>query len=526
MSPLGLAWRLLWRTTTVWAVVVATMVAGGIAAYRSAYPTEASRQVVVTLLGQNRAFDALYGRPVALETVGGFVAWRYGATLTVMVSLWGLLAVSRLLRGDEDQGRSDLLVASPVSTRSLLGSQIAAFALATLIIVVGPALVGIVGGLPVGGSLLLGVMFGAGALVFGGVAAVTSQLVAPRRRAAGWAGGLLAAAFIVRAIGDATPARSWLTWTSPLGWIELISPFRDPSWPALTIVLGVSVLLFGAALVLRDHRDTDEGLVAAVGGSRVRRSPLRSPLALDWTLSRATLVAWSVGVAVTGLVLGFLAVDVVDYMQQDENINELASRIGGASLASIDGFLGLSFGVVAAVLAVFAGAQIVAAREEEGSGRAENLLAAGAGRLRWLAGRGVVMVGAVLVLALIGGVSAWAGVALSGSGGDIGGSLRGALNVVPVALLFGGITLLAFGVWPRATAAVAFGAVALAYVVQIFGSMAAAPGWLLDLSPFAHVAPVPAASADPTSSVVMIGIGLAAALAGGAAFARRDIASD
>ena len=381
-------------------------------------------------------------------------------------------------------------------------------------------------GLPIGGSILFGVMIGAGGLLFGSVAAVTSQLVAPRRRAAGWAGGLLGAAILLRALGDATPTRSWLTWTTPLGWVERISPFRDPSWLALVIVVGVAVLLGLVAVGLRDRRDTGEGLVSAVGGRRVRTRPLASSLALDWMMTRATLVAWAAGVAVTGLVLGFLAVDVADYMQQDQSMNDVTSRIGGASIATIDGFLGLSFAVVALVLAVFAGAQVVAAREEEGSGRVENLLTAGAGRVRWLAGRAVVMVGSVVLLALVGGASAWSGVALSGSGADIGAALRGALNVVPVALLFGGLTVLAYGLLPRATAAVAFGAVVLAYLLQVFGSIAEAPHWLLDLSPFAHVPPVPAVPADLTSSAVMVAVGLAAAAGGALAFSRRDIAAD
>ncbi len=303
-----------------------------------------------------------------------------------------------------------------------------------------------------------------------------------------------------------------------MGWIERISPFRDPSWPALGVVLVVPVGLGLLAIGLRERRDTGEGLVSAVGGGRVRTRPVTSPLALGWTMTRATLVAWAVGVGITGLVLGFLAVDVVDYIKQDPNIDEVSSRIGGASIATVDGFLGLSFGVVALVLAVFAGAQVVAAREEEGSGRVENLLTAGSGRVRWLVGRTAVVAGSVVALAVVGGVTAWLGVVLSGSGSDLPAALRGALNVVPVALLFGGLTVLAFGLLPRATAIVAFGAVALAYIVQLFGSIAEAPDWVLDLSPFAHVPPVPAVGADPTSSAVMVVLGLVAAVAGGLAF--------
>ena len=286
--------------------------------------------------------------------------------------------------------------------------------------------------------------------MFGTLAAVTSQLVAPRRRAAGWAGALLGAAFLLRATGDATPARSWLTWLTPLGWSERISPFHEPLIAALALILGVSVALAGVAVALRHRRDTGAGLISALGGTRVRRRPLRTPLELGWTLTRATFVAWAVGVAVTGLVLGFLAVDVVDYMQHDQSIEDVTSRIGGASVATVDGFLGLAFGLVAVVLALFAGAQIVSAREEEGSGRVEHLLAAGTRRVSWLGGRALVMAGAVVALSVIGGLGTWVGTVLSGSDADLGPMLRGSLNTVPVALLFGGLSVLAFGLLPRA----------------------------------------------------------------------------
>ena len=60
----------------------------------------------------------------------------------------------------------------------------------------------------------------------------------------------------------------------------------------------------------------------------------------------------------------------------------------------------------------------------------------------------------------------------------------------------------------------------------MFGSIAEAPSWLLDLSPFAHVAPVPAVAADPTSSAGRSFVGVAAAVAGAAAFTRRYTATD
>ena len=66
----------------------------------------------------------------------------------------------------------------------------------------------------------------------------------------------------------------------------------------------------------------------------------------------------------------------------------------------------------------------------------------------------------------------------------------------------------------------------LAYLLQVFGSIAELPGWLLDLSPFTHVAPVPAVSIDPTASVVMVLVALLAGAVGGLAFSHRDIATE
>ncbi len=117
----------------------------------------------------------------------------------------------------------------------------------------------------------------------------------------------------------------------------------------------------------------------------------------------------------------------------------------------------------------------------------------------------------------------WAGAAAAGSRVPLWGQLRAALNCLPVAALFLGVGLLAFGFVPRLTAAATFGLVVGSYLVQLIGAIVNAPDWVLNLSPFHHVAAVPVVAANVGAALMMLAVGAATALAGAARWLRRDV---
>jgi len=63
----------------------------------------------------------------------------------------------------------------------------------------------------------------------------------------------------------------------------------------------------------------------------------------------------------------------------------------------------------------------------------------------------------------------------------------------------------------------------LAYLLQLIGSLADAPRNLVDLSPFSHVAAVPAQPVDVTPMVVMLGLALIGAVVAEVGWRRRDV---
>ena len=151
--------------------------------------------------------------------------------LAVTAAVWALFAVTRVLRGEEDTGRADILLAVSV-TRT--GATMAA--LTGLGLVLASALVLSALGLAVGAggdlgrdrSVLLAVtIFGTPAVMVG-VGAVTSQVVNSRRRAVTLGAAALGAAYLVRVVADSSADRAWLRWATPLGWLET-DPTCSPS---------------------------------------------------------------------------------------------------------------------------------------------------------------------------------------------------------------------------------------------------------------------------------------------------------
>ena len=82
------------------------------------------------------ALRGLLGEPINLETMGGFLSWRVGNTLPVMLGLWPVIALSGTLAGEAAKGSLDLLASTPQSRRTIalekLAGHVTAVAVAML----------------------------------------------------------------------------------------------------------------------------------------------------------------------------------------------------------------------------------------------------------------------------------------------------------------------------------------------------------------------------------------------------------
>ena len=95
-------------------------------------------------------------------------------------------------------------------------------------------------------------------------------------------------------------------------------------------------------------------------------------------------------------------------------------------------------------------------------------------------------------------------------------------SYLPAVLVLSAVARLLHGVAPRASRAAWLGLLVV-WVVMMFGEVLRLPQWLQDLSPFEHLALVPAESFAWMPFVALSVLALALSVAGQLAFRRRDI---
>jgi len=515
--------RLTRRGALLMAVGVAVCVAIEVASYNAAYPNGVS-PLQFKMFEDNPTVRMMQGAPIALDSAGGFTVWDGGWMIQLLVAVWALLTTSRLLRGEEDVERTDLVLAGPIRTTRATALSPVIVAAAALLIGVATTVTMLCVQDRTEGSVLLGLALAGVTATFASVAAVTSQLVNVRRRAAALAAGVLAVAYILRMVGNSTDAHSWVRWTTPLGWMDELKPYGDPDLRALLPMLVIPVLLAALAVMLRARRDIGGALLATDAGREPHLRLLGSPTAFAWRSNRAVLLGWILVLGAYAAVMGALISTMIDWLAKDESYQKIMADLGLDQALTVLGFLGLIGVVFGVAVALQVAWRMGAARGEEESGRVEAILARPVSRLRWLGGHALLsLLGGALLLATT-GTALWLGVPASGSDEITwDNAMRSVLNTLPVVVLIGGLAVFSFGLLPRLTVAIPVTVTVVGYIVTLLGPALSWPTWVLNVSPFTHLAWVPAVPWAATSGIVMTCLGLVLLGGGLIAFRRRDV---
>ncbi|MGX2996262.1 ABC transporter permease [Streptomyces sp. JNUCC 64] len=497
----------------VWVAAIAAMVLSVPGTIDGLYGTAAERADFARSVTANGSLRALYG-PAFGDSVGALTAMRVGVFAAVFAALMSLLLVVRHTRDEEESGRQELLSSAVLGRRAPLTAALltAVLANAALALLITAGMWGRGGA----GALALGLGTGAAGVLFATTAAVAAQLTESGRLARGLAAGVLGAAFVLRAAGDAGTAdgSSVLTWLSPFGWTEHLRAYAGERWWTLLPPVAAVLAQSAAAFALAARRDVGMSFLPARPGPA--RGALGTAGALALRLQRGALAGWGAGFLVGGVVFGGITTGVADLVGENERTRELLQRMGGAT-AVTEAFLGTMAGIFGLVAGVYAASAVLRLRAEEVSGRAEPLLAAPLGRIRWAAGHLAVAFGGSALLLLLSG----AGLAL-GYGRDPGQALAASLVQLPAVWVIGALAVLLTGASPR-LAPLAWGVAGGALLLGWIGPALDVPGWVLDLSPFGHLPRLPGEDLRWTPVVALTLLAAALVTAGLTALRRRDL---
>lgn len=505
----------------VWLAVLTAVPAATPPAFAELFPTDAARAAYAAGVASNPALMSIQG-PIFGSSLGALTAARTMTIASTLVALLSVLTVIRHTRAEEEAGRRELLGATVVGRQAGLGAALAVV-LAVDLVLAGTVTAVLAGaGLPPAGSVATGVALAGVGVVFAAVAAVAAQLTTGARAATGIALGVLGAAFLLRAAGDAGTA-PWLSWLSPIGWAAQVRPFTGDRWEVLGLAAGAAAVAVAVAFTLSGRRDLAAGVLPPRPGRAGAAAGLAGPFGLAWRLHRGALLGWTAGFAVIGAVFGGIAQGIGRLLDSSPGIVEIVRGIGGDG-GLVDVFLAAEFGILGLLASAYAVASALRLRSEEAEGRAEALLATAVGRRRWaLSHLAVALLGPAVAL-LAAGLTAGLvhGIAVGDVAGQVPRLVGGALAQLPAVWVLAGIAAALFGLAPRLVVG-AWAALVAFLLLGQFGQLLGLDQWMLDLSPFTHLPRTLGAAPDPVPLLWLVGTALALLAAGLAGFRRRDL---
>ena len=523
------------RGGALWGLVFGLYVYDNAVSFDTIAATEAKRTGLLASMASNAGLKALLGDTQGITTRGGFTDWRAIGVTILVASIWGLLTATKALRGEETAGRWELFLSGQTTPRRAAAGALAGLGAGVLTMYLLTALLTVGFGtrhnvaISPGPGLLLALAITAGAAMFAAIGALASEVMPTRSRAAGLAGAIFGAAFMLRALGDATSSAHWLVYLSPLGWVEQLHPLTGarPVW--LLPIIALIALCVAATIALAD-RDLGASLLADKDAAAPRTALLGSPVLFAWRMNRTVIACWLGATLLASLLYGSLAKSTGEAFANSGALRKFTGSLTHVlerqlQLAGTRVFAGIVFLILMTLIMAFVASALGRVREDEAEGYLDNLLVRGVSRPRWLAGRAGLILAVVLGAGLLGGLGFWAAAASQHAGLSAHELVLAGINSAVPATLLLGLGVLTFGFVPRLTSIVCWGVLAWAFLLDMLGSAIKINHWVMDTSLLHHPALAPAVSPDWRVAGTYLALGAAAALLGGWRFTARDLQS-
>jgi len=508
----------------IWIALFPLLTVSSASATVALYPTEQSRVVAAGAINELPVAVALYGRIWDPTSLGALSLLKLAAMGGVMIGILAIMLVTRHVRAEEEQGRTELLGAAAVGRWAQLSAAMLVTAMAMLAIAVisGIGLAAI--GLPAGGSFVFGFAWAVTGMAFAAIAAVSNQLTVSARAATGLAMIALAVAYVLRAIGDVggdDQSPGSLSWLSPIGWGQQVRPYAGDRAVVLVIPIIFSMLVICAAFILQSRRDLGGGLIPDRSGAADASPRFSTPAALAWRLQYPMLLGWAGAYVVLSGIVGSIVNDLSGMLDTPQ-ARQMIESLGG-SRNMMDAFVAMEFSVIAFITAAFG---IVAARRlasEEALGHTESILATAVSRARFVFSHlSVAIVGTFALTLIQGVVFALASASQSGTTDRIGATVAASLVYLPAVWFMTSVVIAIFGFVPRLTF-IAWVLLVSFLVIAELGALLSWPQWVMNASPFAHISKLPGASLDWAPMVILSALALIFIVVGTMRFHNRDL---
>ena len=331
------------------------------AKFTSLYGSQAAIDSIMATL-KTPAMVALFGKmPTGASTTADIFAAEMTVFMAIMAVVMNYSIVIKNLRGEEESGVTEIILAHAVGKLSLLSATM----IEAVILNLGIGLLYSFGltfanlsGTDINGNFLLGLGLGFAGLMFASIAALTSQLTDNSRNSTILAYLIFGIMFIARMSTDISDPK--LTWWIPFGWVEKFSTYQQNNWTPVGLMISFTIVITALAFWINSKRDVNAGIIATRSGRKTASIFLNGTFTLFLKLHKTSIIVWTIGLLILGFTYGSIFSDIGDIIKTNPTMAQLlgSKAIHAANVAIIKQFISILM-IVFAVLALIPGTQII-----------------------------------------------------------------------------------------------------------------------------------------------------------------------
>ena len=500
-------------------------------AYTTSYPDPISRAQFKTTLEAAPALGIIYGDPSDLPSPAGYMAYRSGMFLTMIASIWGLMTVTRLLRGQEEDGRWELIAAGGTTSKGaslqVFTGFMTALTLAFVISAIAMTGTGLLHdvGAPSTAGLFLSLAVFAPAAMFAALGFLVSQLSITRRRALVYGLVPLLFFFVLRTLGNTIPDLSWLKNYTPFGWLELMKPTTDPHlvWLLPFFIISVILVPFGAYLITR--RDLGEGTLKESTTAKPHYQLLSSPFVLALRQNSISFISWGVGALFLSALMAQISSIAASAVADSPSLKRVVAQLGGSDNIAL-AFIGAGFIFLVVILLLMATSSMGSVRNSEAKNILDNILVQPVRRSSWLIGRLTLIISATVIISLLAMTATWAMASAQHLSVEFGTLLAIGIALTGTVLLTIGLGTLLYGLVPRFATIGMYAVIIWSFLIDMIGSVVKLNDFVTNSSLFHYISISPTTAPDWKTFIWLAVISVTMMAAGIIIFTKRDIISE
>jgi len=408
-------------------------------------------RVFIAELSASPLTSAILG-PIVPLSIEGAILWRGLLQASVAVMFGAAFVMIRHTRTEEASGRNELILGRPVGRYANLsaalilscgGSLLAG--LLTVAVLMGNGFAG-------NGSLLAGLTLAASGCIFAGIGGLVAQIFEHSGSARGCVFGVYMLTMVAMVLNNMGGGYTGWAWLAPEAWFRITGPYvGNHAWKLLVFIM-LSALPVMLSYMLLARRDMGAGFIPQNEGSAGASPRFSSPLAMAWRQQKCSILAWAIGMAWLGGIMGMGTPNVSEAISSTFAHMDASWASAIVKLGNQEGFIAILIYILGLMggLSVFAVTSVQRLRQEEKEHYAEIVLSRPVSRIKWMGSYlTVAFAGSVLILFALGLASGLGWSIASGEFSHLPRVLGMSLSKIPSVWTFIGIAALLYGWLPR-----------------------------------------------------------------------------